>query len=85
MPRQRSRRPQHRSSPASTPSKVSEKAEVSAERYLARGAVVSVAVALVASRIPVLRFGTIIAMVCVLVAADVVVYALMKVGLFERR
>lgn len=58
-------------------------ANVSAERYLVGAIVVSVVLAAVAARIPALSFGSFAAMAVILVAADVVVYALMKLGMFK--
>ena len=58
---------------------------VSAERSLVGSIVVSVLVAAVASRVPQLSFGSFIAMAAVLIAANVVVYVLMRLGLFGPR
>ena len=51
---------------------------ISPERYLMKSAALSVVMALVLSRIPALAFGGFIRMAIVLVAADVVLYALTK-------
>ena len=56
---------------------------VSPERHLLAAAVVSLAVAAIASQVPMLSFGSFITMAIVLVAADVVVYVLMKLGMFR--
>jgi len=56
---------------------------VSAERSLVLSVLVSVAIGAIASRIPALAFGSFTAMVAILIAADLVVYALTKIGLFS--
>jgi hypothetical protein len=56
---------------------------VSAERSLVLSVLVSAAIAAIASRVPALAFGSFTAMVMILIAADLVVYALMKIGLFS--
>lgn len=58
-------------------------ANVSAERYLVGAVVVSVVLAAIAVQVPALSFGSFVAMAGVLVAADVVVYVLMKLGFFK--
>ena len=58
-------------------------ANVSAERYLVGAVVVSVVLAAVAAQVPALSFGSFVAMAGILIAADVVVYALMKFGVFK--
>ena len=55
----------------------------SPELYLVGSIAVSVAIAAVVSRIPQLAFGGFLQMVIVLVISDVVLYALMKVGVFK--
>ncbi len=55
----------------------------SAEGYTLYGAVVSVLLAAILMQIPVLRFGSFWMMAGVLIAADLVWYALMKLGLFK--
>ncbi|HMA19599.1 MAG TPA: hypothetical protein VKO87_02285 [Gemmatimonadaceae bacterium] len=55
--------------------------EISAERYLAGAAVVSVALAAIAAKVPLLAFADFVQMAVVLVAADIVIYALMKLRL----
>ena len=56
---------------------------VSAERHLLGACVVSVVVAAIASQVPMFSFGSFITMAIILVAADVVVYVLMKLGMFR--
>ena len=56
---------------------------VSAERSLVGGIVVSLLIAGVASRFPELSFGSFMTMFLILVAGNVVVYLLTKVGLFR--
>ena len=56
---------------------------VSAERSFAGAVVVSLLIAAVASRFPQLSFGSFGAMALILVGANVVVYLLMKAGLFK--
>ena len=58
-------------------------ANVSAERYLVGAVVVSVVLAAIAVQVPLLSFGSFVAMAGILVLADVVVYVLMKAGLFR--
>lgn len=55
----------------------------SAERALIRAALVSIAVAAIASQVPAFAFGRFGAMASVLIAADLVVYVLTKLGLFK--
>jgi hypothetical protein len=54
-----------------------------AEGYTLYGAVVSVLVAAVLTQIPALRFGSFWMMTGVLIGADLVLYLLMKVGVFK--
>jgi hypothetical protein len=54
-----------------------------AERYLAGATVVSVAVAAIAANVPLLAFADFVQMAAVLVAADIVIYALMKFRLLK--
>ena len=56
---------------------------VSAERSLVLSVLVSAAIAAIASRIPAVAFGSFIAMFAILIAANLVVYALTKIGLFS--
>jgi len=56
---------------------------VSAEKSLAAGVVISLVIAAVASRIPQLSFGSFLAMFVVLVGGNVVLYLLTKLGLFK--
>ncbi len=57
--------------------------ELSAELQLLGAVVVSLAVAAIAAQLPILSFGSFIAMAAILVAADVVVYVLTKLGMFR--
>jgi hypothetical protein len=56
---------------------------ISAERSLIGAVLVSIVVAAIASRVSALAFGSFLAMAAVLIAADIVVYALTKAGLFK--
>jgi hypothetical protein len=62
---------------------VAKSANVSAERYLVGAVVVSVVLAAVSVQVRFLSFGSFAAMAGILVAADVVVYVLMKLGVFR--
>ena len=55
----------------------------SAELYFAGSAVVSVIVALVAAQFPIAAFGGFPRMAAVLVAADLVIYVLIRTGLLK--
>jgi hypothetical protein len=55
----------------------------SPELYLVGSVAVSLAIAAIVSRIPALAFGDFRQMAIVLVISDVVLYALMKFGLFK--
>ena len=55
----------------------------SPERYLVVAAAVSIAIALIVTRVPLLRFGSFLEMSVVLLASDVVIYVLMKIGLVK--
>jgi hypothetical protein len=57
--------------------------DISAERYLAGATVVSIALAAIAAKVPLLRFADFVQMAAVLIAADVVIYALMKFRLLK--
>ena len=57
--------------------------DISAERYLAGATVVSVALAAIAAKLPLLAFADFVQMAAVLIAADVVIYALMKLRLLK--
>lgn len=57
--------------------------DISPERYLAGAAFVSVAVAGIASQIPAIAFGGFVPMASVLLAADLVIYALAKFRLLK--
>lgn len=57
--------------------------DLSAERYLAGATVVSIALAAVAAKVPLLAFADFVQMVAVLIASDLVIYALMKLGLLK--
>jgi hypothetical protein len=57
--------------------------DISAERYLAGATVVSVALAAIAAKLPLLAFADFVQMATVLIAADVVIYALMKLRLLK--
>ena len=52
--------------------------EISAERYLAGAIVVSVALAAIAATLPLLAFADFVQMAAVLIASDLVIYALVK-------
>jgi hypothetical protein len=54
-----------------------------AEGYTLYGAVVSVLVAALLTQIPALRFGSFWMMAGVLIGADLVLYGLMKLGVFK--
>ena len=56
---------------------------ISAERYLAGAIVVSIALAAIAAKVPLLAFADFVQMTAVLVAADLVIYALMKFRLLK--
>ncbi len=56
---------------------------VSPERSLAGSAVVSLLIAAVATRLPQLSFGSFVTMALVLIGSNIVVYLLMKLGLFK--
>jgi hypothetical protein len=55
----------------------------SAESSLLLAVIVSIVVAFVASRVPALAFGSFVQMVAILVAADLIVYLVMKIGLLS--
>lgn len=55
----------------------------SPELYLVVAAAVSIAIAAIVTRVPLLRFGSFIEMSIVLLASDVVIYLLMKTGLMK--
>jgi len=57
--------------------------KASPELYLAGSVVVSLAIATIVVRIPVLAFGRFLPVAAVLVASDLVLYVLMKVGLLS--
>lgn len=57
--------------------------QISAERYLAGAIVVSVALAAIAAKVPLLAFADFVQMAAVLIASDLVIYALMKLRLFK--
>jgi hypothetical protein len=57
--------------------------DISAERYLAGATVVSVALAAIAAKLPLHAFADFVQMATVLIAADVVIYALMKLRLLK--
>jgi hypothetical protein len=52
--------------------------EISAERYLAGAIVVSIALAAIATKVPLLAFADFVQMAAVLIASDLVIYALVK-------
>lgn len=54
--------------------------DVKAERSLVVAVLVSILVAFVASRVRALAFGSFAEMLAILVAADIVVYTVMKLG-----
>jgi len=56
---------------------------ISAERSLAAGVVISLVSAAVASRFPELSFGSFITMFLILAGGNVVLYVLSKLGLFK--
>lgn len=55
----------------------------SPELYLVGSVAISIAIAAIVSRIPALAFGGFRQMVIVLVISDVVLYVLMKLGVFK--
>lgn len=55
----------------------------SPELYLVVAAAVSIAIAAIVTRVPRLQFGSFIEMSVVLLASDVVIYLLMKIGLMK--
>lgn len=55
----------------------------SPELYLIVAAAVSIAIAALVTRVPLLRFGGFVEMSIVLLASDVVIYVLMKIGLMK--
>lgn len=55
----------------------------SPEVYFVATAIVSIAIAAVFARIPLLRFGSFVEMSIVLVASDLVIYVLMKIGFMK--
>jgi hypothetical protein len=55
----------------------------SPEAYLAVAAAISIAIALIVTRVPLLRFGSFLEMSVVLLASDLVIYMLMKIGLMK--
>lgn len=57
--------------------------EISTGRYLAGAIVVSVALAAIAAKVPLLAFADFVQMVAVLIASDLVIYALMKLRLLK--
>ena len=57
--------------------------EISAERYLAGAIVVSIALAAIAARVPLLAFADFVQMAGVLIASDIVIYAFMKLRLLK--
>lgn len=58
-------------------------AKASPELYLAGGVIVSLVAAGIFSRVPAIAFGGFTRMAAVLVATDVVLYVLMKLGLMK--
>ena len=58
---------------------------VSAERSLVAAVLVSVAISAIASQVSALGFGSFRAMSAVLIAANILVYLLTKIGLFSRQ
>ena len=58
---------------------------ISAERSLAGTVLISVLIAAVASQFETLEFGSFVTMALILIAANLVTYALMKLGLFKSR
>lgn len=57
--------------------------DLSAERYLAGATVVSIALAAVAAKVPLLAFADFVQMAAVLIASDLVIYALVKLRLLR--
>ena len=57
--------------------------ELIAERYLAGGIVVSIALAAIAAKVPLLAFADFVQMAAVLIASDLVIYALVKLRLLR--
>lgn len=57
--------------------------EISAERYLAGAIVVSIALAAIAAKVPLLAFADFVKMAAVLIASDLVIYALVKLRLLR--
>ena len=57
--------------------------EISAERYLAGAIVVSIALAAMAAKVPLLAFADFVQMAAVLIASDLVIYALVKLRLLR--
>lgn len=55
----------------------------SPELYLVVAAAVSIAIAAIVARVPLIRFGNFVEMSIVLLASDVVIYLLMKAGLMK--
>ena len=55
----------------------------SPEVYLIIAAGVSIAIAAIVTRVPLLRFGSFVEMSIVLLASDVVIYLLMKIDLMK--
>ena len=55
----------------------------SPELYLVVAATVSIAIAAIFTRVPLLRFGSFTGMSIVLLASDLVIYVLMKTGLMK--
>jgi hypothetical protein len=58
---------------------------VSPERSLAGTVVISVLIAAIASQSDLLEFGSFVTMASILIAGNLVTYALMKAGLFKSR
>jgi hypothetical protein len=56
---------------------------ISAERYLAGAIVVSVALAAIAAKVRLLAFADFVKMAAVLIASDLVIYALVKLRLLR--
>ena len=55
----------------------------SPELYLIAAGGVSIAIAAIVTRVPLLQFGSFVEMSIVLLASDVVIYLLMKIGLMK--
>ena len=55
----------------------------SPELYLLVAAAISIAIAAIFTRVPLLHFGSFVEMSIVLLASDVVIYVLMKIGLMK--